>query len=293
MAVHDPEPSQTPFIKNLASSNAKLCSQSLAALQAYLSTRTRLTDIEAARLWTGLFWALWMADGAPRQAKLAHELADLVFPLARPEHAVHEAQDSALSHDAATPARRTAATPPPKDAARHDSQSPDPSSHDVATTWLRAGWSVLSTNWSRIDALRIDKFLLLARRLLAAHLGLLLHRLHPPLIHVLRSHVLDVADETCVALGLRLHILDIWVDELARIGALDPSSSAHVLHQDDHGHWSGLARVVADAVDELASSPVKSVRVRAEESSRDDRLPWLGVETVMDDGDNGWDGFED
>ncbi|PHH65053.1 hypothetical protein CDD81_3451 [Ophiocordyceps australis] len=287
MAVHDVEASQTPFIKNLASSDRRLRTQSLAALHAYLSSRTRLTDLDATRLWTGLFWALWMTDRVRPQAKLADELADLVFAFTRPEHPSQIPQDAAPTSPDKSAPQAQLQTSSPLDAS---------SLQDLSTTWLRAGWSVLSTNWSRIDALRLDKFLLLARRLLAAHLRL---ASHPPLLHVLRTHVLDVADETGVALGLRLHVLDIWVDELERIGALKPAAPDMAEGADqqdarkDGEAESRLARAVGDAVDEVASSRVKSVRARAEESSRDERLPWVGVTTVMDDGAQDWDGFDD
>ncbi|KAF4587902.1 nucleolar protein NOP52 variant [Ophiocordyceps camponoti-floridani] len=109
-----------PFIRNLASSNSKLRTQSISTLESYLSTRQTLPRDEAQKLWTGLFYALWMSDRARAQQHLADRIASLAPP------------DAGLE------------------------------------SWYASFWEVISRQWSSIDALRLDKFLLLVRRLLAA-----------------------------------------------------------------------------------------------------------------------------
>ncbi|KAM4067094.1 nucleolar protein,Nop52 domain-containing protein [Hirsutella rhossiliensis] len=267
------EAAQMPFIKNLASSDRKLRTQSLDALQAFLASRAAgLPAADARRLWTGLFYALWMTDRPRPQQALAAALADLLFAL--------------------------------------------PAAAAVGT-WLRAFWAVLSAQWARIDALRLDKFLLLVRRVFAAHVRYARMRGYrfaaageDDVVAVLAEACFD-ADEAAadaptgarVALGLRLHALDVWVDELERERALRPGPDAAL----DAARAAFVARLGA-VVDALrAACPVKSVRRRAAESYADPRLPWAQAaadEEAMDvdggdgggdehDGDDGWGGIED
>lgn len=170
-----------------------------------------------------------------------------------------------------------------------------------AEPWLRAFWAVLSTQWPRIDALRLNKFLLLVRRVFAAHVRwAALHHYASdrvrPVADLLRSAALDVAENHGVALGLRLHLLDIWVDELERAGALAPAADAAL-----DAARARFVATVAEMVHALRTSPVKSVRERASESCQDARLPSgpTAVQEAADgatgcDGhDESWDGIED
>ncbi|PNY23154.1 Nucleolar protein NOP52 variant, partial [Tolypocladium capitatum] len=116
-------------------------------------------------------------------------------------------------------------------------------------------------------------------------------------LRVLRDACFAVADDRAVALGLRLHVLDLCVDELAREGLLaaapDPGLDAA---------RAAFVRAVGDMLDALRRSPVKSVRARAAEAYEDERLPW-GTKPAADaadddddddDGeDEGWGGIED
>ncbi|KZZ98864.1 nucleolar protein NOP52 variant [Moelleriella libera RCEF 2490] len=237
----------------------KLRTQSLASLQSYLATTTTrtLSGLEAQKLWTGLYYALWMTAGPRAQNALATDLAALLVT---------------------APA-------------------------GSAPAFLRAFWSVLSSQWAAIDSHRMDKFLLLARRGFAAHLRRAMasnhhdddnndnnnskmskkrkttaaaqsnrgeERVAEEENSQERDLVVEVLREGCfgdnVALGLRLHVLDIWVDELQREGALE--------QEQEREQEGGLVRRIGDVVDALRSCPVKSVRARAQESYADERLPW-------------------
>lgn len=137
----------------------------------------------------------------------------------------------------------------------------------------------------------MDKFLLLVRRVFGAHVRYARERRWrgDEVLDVLRRECFDVGEEEGVALGLRLHVLDLWVDELEREKALGEGDEVR-------GEW---VRKMGDIVDALRGSPVKAVRSRASESYNDERLPWSvkGDEDEGDedgeDEDEGWGGIED
>ncbi|KAI6777906.1 Ribosomal RNA-processing protein-like protein [Emericellopsis cladophorae] len=146
--------------------------------------------------------------------------------------------------------------------------------------WFDGFWTVLGQEWPMIDKLRLDKFLLLVRRVFAVQL------------RCARKHGDDVertlqdwpfeasGDLRKVPLGLRLHIMDIWVDELERAELLAP----------EHGEFVARIGVMVEG---LKHCPIKQVRERARESHDDPRLPW-GVEKEVDeDEDEEWGGLDD
>ncbi|KAH0494567.1 hypothetical protein TgHK011_001184 [Trichoderma gracile] len=237
-AVSAQQAQQMPFIKNLASSDRKLRVESLSSLQSFLSSRQILSPLDARKLWTGLYYALWMTDRPRPQQALASDLANLV----------HDLQDSCVE------------------------------------TWFAAFWSVLGTQWPHIEALRLDKFLLLVRRLFAAQVRVVKQRGYKGDVvegvkRVLKGWCFDKEDEQRVALGLRLHVLDVWVDELEREGALGDAV------QEGDEDARGFVEFVGELVEGLKRCPVKSVRQRAGDSHEDERLPW--VEKKDDDGEGG------
>ncbi|KAM5354505.1 hypothetical protein ACJ41O_001152 [Fusarium nematophilum] len=234
--------SQMPFIRNLASSDRKLRTASLESLQTFLSSRPSLSSTDAQKLWKGLFYALWMTDRPLPQQRLASDLANLLFRL-------------------------------------------QPS---CAIPWLRGFWAVLGAQWTDIDVLRLEKFLLLVRRVFAAHVRLARERGWKDgdveaIAGVLEEYPFDKEGDLRKApVGIRLHALDVWVDELEREKALgDPEAE-------------GFVRAVGELVLALKRCPVKPVRERAADSYEDERLPWVqaGSDDEMED-DEEWGGIED
>ncbi|KAM0555818.1 hypothetical protein ACHAPJ_006215 [Fusarium lateritium] len=239
MAAHE---SQMPFIRNLASSDRKLRTASLESLSTFLSSRTTLSDVDAQKLWKGLFYALWMTDRPLPQQRLATDLANLLFTL--------------------KPA--------------------------CAIPWLRGFWAVLGAQWTGIDVLRLEKFLLLVRRVFASHVRLARERGWKDgdveaILEVLAEYPFDKeGDLRKSPVGIRLHALDIWVDELEREKALEqPEAEAFV---------KGLGELVLA----LKRCPVKPARERAGDSYEDERLPWVQAASgdEMEDDDE-WGGIED
>ncbi|KAI0541272.1 nucleolar protein,Nop52-domain-containing protein [Xylaria digitata] len=275
MAAND---SNMPFIRNLASSDRKTRTSALQSLRTFLSasaTASRLTHIDNLKLWKGLYYSLWMCDRPIPQQNLCAELAGLIDVL------------------------------------------PD----DAVAPWLAAFWETVGREWTSIDVLRLEKFLLLVRRVLGASLSWVCSALPEAaeggngeketketkksrrsrnridaLLENLASWPLETEDNLSrVPVGLRLHILDIWVDEAEKLGLLDSEKTGEAGRQ--------FLDRLGLLVEAQTRSTCKPVRVRAKETLADDRLPWNTDEAAGDEegksikdnsGDkDSWDGFDD
>jgi ribosomal RNA-processing protein 1 len=193
---------------------------------------------------------------------------------------------------------------------------------DVAVgPWLAAFWEIVGREWTNIDVLRLEKFMLLVRRVLGASLAWVCSELPEPttttheseketkksrkqnkkcreridaLLENLGSWPFETEDNLSrVPVGLRLHVLDIWVDEVENLGLLDAEKTGEVGRQ--------FLDRLALLVEAQTRSTCKPVRLRAKEALADERLPWnadeddeVGKTVLKDSGDmNDWDGFED
>ncbi|KAK3318037.1 nucleolar protein,Nop52-domain-containing protein [Apodospora peruviana] len=246
-----------PFIKNLASSDRKIRTSALASLHRFLSARhisAALTPLDILKLWKGLFFSLWMCDRAMPQQTLCNELADLVFVLPR----------------------------------------------KAVVPWLKGFWSTMSREWTGIDVLRMEKFLLLVRRVVGASfmwmkgaagsssasadaswdaervndILTLLGEWPFALDEELRPGIVDDTKDAqnqqarllaprTIPVGLKLHVLDVWVDEVEKVG---------MLKEDDEEAAKILQRIteLVDILEQRTVSP--AVRVRSKESLADKRL---------------------
>ncbi|KAK8044657.1 hypothetical protein PG993_004681 [Apiospora rasikravindrae] len=261
-----------PFIKNLASSERKVRTEALTTLRTFLtaSTTTRtLSPLDHLKLWKGLFYALWMADRPIPQQNLCAELASLVAIL------------------------------------------PD----DAVVPFLRAFWETLSRQWTSIDVLRMEKFMLLVRRVLGASFvwarenkviktkskskDSVKETRPEAMLALLREWPIEeTGDLSKVSVGLRLHVLDIWVDEVERAGMTGEDAT-----EDDAKFLEGVKSVVEKQI----KSPSKPCRARAKDGLADERLPWnektAEDEEMGEDDDeeetkkagekDGWGGFDD
>ncbi|SPQ23936.1 3e179ca4-427f-4be6-84b0-c6a3c5a82050 [Thermothielavioides terrestris] len=225
-----------PFIKNLASSDRKIRTSALSSLRAFLSARqvaSALTPLDILKLWKGLFYALWMCDRAIPQQNLCNELADLIYVLPR----------------------------------------------EAAAPWLRGFWATMSREWTGIDVLRMEKFLLLVRRVVGAGfkwmrkdggsaakggsawdasrvddvLGLLGEWPFALEEEARIEQTLEGDGQISqkIAVGLRLHVLDIWVDEAEKAGLLEDG---------DEAAQEIIQRISEqiDALEQATTSPAKS-----------------------------------
>ncbi|KAI1774846.1 hypothetical protein F4818DRAFT_53418 [Hypoxylon cercidicola] len=262
-----------PFIKHLASSDRKIRTSALSTLRTFLSAPTtarKLTDLDYLKLWKGLFYSVWMCDRPIPQQNLCTELAGLLSVL------------------------------------------PTPSDDEgaVVIPFLRAFWATLAREWTAIDVLRMEKYLLLVRRVFGASLawvgddkkgkkeGVWTGARADSMLRLLEEWPLEsTGDLSRVPVGLRLHVLDIWVDEVEKLELLDQDSEEG--SDNDNGRVQFLERI-RDIVEVQTKSTCKPVRTRAQESLLDDRLPWNNEVSsdreMTDDGRDGqdsWDGFED
>jgi ribosomal RNA-processing protein 1 len=157
-----------------------------------------------------------------------------------------------------------------------------------ADAWLRGFWTVVGAQWTGIDVLRLEKFLLLVRRVFAAHVVLAKNKGYEGsesdmVLAVFRDWPFDKeGDLRRVPVGIRLHALDIWIDELEKLETLeDPKAQAFV-------------RTMGDMVEELKRCPVKQSRQRSAEVLEDERLPWVAKEEVeVEEDDEEWGGIDD
>ncbi|KAI5921471.1 nucleolar protein,Nop52-domain-containing protein [Camillea tinctor] len=313
MAANDTTASM-PFIKNLASSDRKLRDSSLTTLRAFLSGARPLSETDNLKLWKGLFYSLWMCDRALPQQQLCADLAGLA---------------RALPSERAVPA------------------------------WTAAFWATVAREWTTgIDVLRMEKFLLLVRRVVGASWGWVVEGFGDrknkkrkrggeggsggkskksrngkalrerkggesrggeeeeekqgekefdradAMLAVFAEWPLETTGDLAkVPVGLRLHVLDIWVDEAEKLGLLGTKGEEAEEQQDGEQEQK---REFLDRIRELVEVQTKSackpVRARAKESLADERLPWNRSDEEGDGdaetatrkapGDD-WDGFED
>jgi len=150
-----------------------------------------------------------------------------------------------------------------------------------------------------IDVLRMEKFLLLCRRVLGASLEVLRdgekkkerwgEKRITEVLDVYEEFPLNVADHR-LPNGMRYHVIEIWVDEIERVG---------VLGMEDGEEQSRVLDVLLEPLRVLRKeSPTKTVREKAKEALADERLPGNekveGEKTEEEAADGEvWGGFDD
>ncbi|KAI1382921.1 uncharacterized protein F4822DRAFT_434851 [Hypoxylon trugodes] len=260
-----------PFIKNLASSDRKTRSSAVDTLRTFLTAPTtvrKLTEIDYLKLWKGLFYSVWMCDRPIPQQNLCADLAGLLSVL----------------------------------------PTPNDDECAVVIPFLRAFWATLSREWTSIDVLRMEKYLLLVRRVFGASIAWAgdgktktkgkrwTGTRAENMLRLLEEWPLEkTGDLSKVSVGLRLHVLDIWVDEAEKLELLKDEESDETSEESKK-----FLERLRHIVEIQAKSTCKPVRLRARESLADDRLPWnrddaQDEELDGDDNDdrNGWGGFDD
>ncbi|RYP65341.1 hypothetical protein DL769_006356 [Monosporascus sp. CRB-8-3] len=242
--------------------NRKTRTQALSTLRTFLSSSSARprTHPDNLKLWKGLFYSLWMCDRPVPQQNLCAELASL---------------QSAL---------------------------PPTEGEEAVTQWLAAFWQTMAREWTGIDVLRLEKFLLLVRRVFGAGVAWARdagagakgekERRQDALLRLFAEWPLETSgDLSKMPVGLRLHVLDIWVDEVERAGFLGGEEG------DSEDDLAFLRRMRELVLVQL-KSPSKPVRARAKESLADERLPWNksrgdGDADESGDDEDGWGGFKD
>ena len=197
---------------------------------------------------------------------------------------------------------------------------------EAVVPWLRGFWATMSREWTGIDVLRMEKFLLLVRRVVGAGFrwmkqvggkeksgGKWAADRAEDILELLSEWPLSLEDEAPVGgeeaqddealspqtipVGLRIQVLDVWVDEAEKAG---------LLNEEDEEAKKILEKIVSavDLLEQRTTSP--GVRIRSKDSLADERLQKRdvtaadGVDPASNDvevksGGDGesWDGFDD
>jgi ribosomal RNA-processing protein 1 len=145
----------------------------------------------------------------------------------------------------------------------------------------------MAREWTNIDVLRMEKFLLLVRRYIGAMFELMEgsgweEGCVQELLGVLEEVPLEAGDAR-LPNGMRYHVIDVYVDELERVGALK------------HGVEGVPLEELLELLRKLGrDSPTKAVRQKCKEALEDERLP--GNEKVVkekEEDEGEWGGIED
>lgn len=146
----------------------------------------------------------------------------------------------------------------------------------------------MAREWNNIDVLRMEKFLLLVRRYLHSTFVVLQTASweKEKVAEVLGMMVeipFNVEDQR-IPMGLRFHVIDIYVDELEKVGLLEDMGVSGVI----------LDQLMAPLVKLREGSPTKTVRRKAGEALGDERIPG-NEKAVVKEVDTGteWAGFDD
>ncbi|KAF2189517.1 nucleolar protein NOP52 variant [Zopfia rhizophila CBS 207.26] len=161
----------------------------------------------------------------------------------------------------------------------------------VVLPFLDSFWKTIAREWGGIEALRMDKYLFLIRQYLNASFRYLSRQnwnneaaieQYAEILEETPLNVLDVK----IPNGLRYHVLDIYIDELEKVGA-------------EKLECIPLEKLLEPVRRLEGESKVKSVRNAAKETLDDDRLKaWRGEEVhkEMREGgseDDEWGGIDD
>ena len=183
-----PAPVLLPLCKRLACSDPRL------RLKAYLAVKRLLTrsgtnhdsDLcswtSLLALWKALHYMLWMQDQPLLQEEVVDRLATLLLTI-------------------------------------------DGSNIIIRWRLVRAFWATQSREWHTLDYWRTDKFLLLVRRVLSTCLQLLSAAdWSQQEVILFKEGIVDevIWSKVKGSLGLRMHVADIFVEELSDVGAPAP-----------------------------------------------------------------------
>ncbi|KAF3928886.1 hypothetical protein ABW20_dc0109913 [Dactylellina cionopaga] len=151
--------------------------------------------------------------------------------------------------------------------------------HNVFT-FLEAYWITMTREWTSIDALRMDKFMLLVRRYVAASLRYLhAHDLDEEIVRknneVLEEFPLHPTNSKLPD-GLRYHIIDIYADELIKLAKVEKDEEAEQDTEDEYEITPGQTELLLQPFRKLQKETLsKSIRKSVTELLEDERIKAL------------------
>lgn len=180
------------FVKQLASNNRKVRENALETLQKYLTTKLfkDAKQLQFTKLWKGLYFAMWFSDRPRPQQRLANQLGELHMLYFDERDNINKENSLTLNDEA-------------------------------FIKFSRAFWKVICMEWFNIDRHRLDKYLLLVRRVIFNQLKYLQSRawkdvlVNEYIIKVLKW--LPLSGGPKIYNGIQLHIVDILLDEWEKL----------------------------------------------------------------------------
>lgn len=168
----------------------------------------------------------------------------------------------------------------------------------VTLPFLRAFWLTIAREWQQIEALRMDKYLFLIRQYVYSSFKFLSRGSKGWAGHLaeIEEHGRILAEtplnptDLKIPNGLRYHVLDVYVDELEKVGGGKKD-----------GEWDAevLEKLFEPIVKLSKEGKMKAVRVAAKECIDDERArAWRGEKDESENEDEDmedeeWGGIED
>lgn len=161
------------------------------------------------------------------------------------------------------------------------------------TIWHTAFWTIISREWSGLDQWRMNKFLLLIRLAIRALFDILFTAEDEHLQVLLSSQISIMTEQPLspnnrqVPDGLRLHVLDVWLDELRRKD--DPPGTKRKTTTEDEGD-EDEDEDEAEAEDDGEKAQGSDRKVSRKDSKRQKQHPRARGDGAEDEE---WAGFDD
>lgn len=256
------------FVKQLASNNRVVRDNALEKLQKYLSTNQfkSAKQLQFDKLWKGLYFAMWFSDRPRPQQRLASQLGSLYGIYFDPKD--NKVQKNKKTDDV--------------ELTLND---------EAFIKFSKSFWKVLCLEWMNIDRFRLDKYLLLTRRVLYNQLIYLQQRtwneklVNEYITRVLKS--LPLSGDRKVYTGIPMHIVDILLDEWERLMRQDEIPLEEVADDDEEKEYDYVTLVkdtplskFIDIFHEIRSDYIKSKVLRdqiKENLLEDERLAQWGI----------------
>ncbi|XP_064599442.1 uncharacterized protein LOC135465986 [Liolophura sinensis] len=179
------------FAQRLAGNEKKTRDKAVKRLRKWLQlkavpTRGDLSDEDLLKIWKGLHYCMWMSDKPLVQEELATTISSLVH-----------------CFDGNT---------------------------SLVFSFIRIFFRTEAREWHGIDRWRMDKFMMLIRRFHHQSLVYLRNKgwddTHlAQFTDIITTEIIDVDGEGCVPEGLKYHIVDIYLEELSKVGAAQLTAS--------------------------------------------------------------------
>lgn len=184
------------FVKQLSSVNRPIREKALETLRTFLLSDKfkRSKQLQFDKLWKGLYYAMWFSDKPRPQQRLANKLGELFI-------IYFDDKDNEIEKD--------------------NSDKESTINDKAFIKFSKAFWKILCIEWFNIDCYRLDKFLLLIRRVFFNQIKYLqLRQWNKSLVEryiekVLKS--IPLSGDKKVYTGLPLHVIDIFLDEWERL----------------------------------------------------------------------------